>query len=258
MLCAVDSARTPDPRMAIRLDSVGVRFRIPVEQQTTLKEQMIAWMHGRAGMMELWALNNVSLEIGRGEVFGLLGHNGAGKSTLLKLITQVLRPTTGRVQVRGRIAPLQELGGGFHPELTGRENILLTGTLLGYTREDMESRIPSIVEFSGLERFIDSPVRTYSSGMWARLGFAIATDRRSDILLIDEAMGVGDEAFRLKCDRRMAELSSGGTTVLIVSHDLAMIERKCHRVAVLSRGELVMVGRPKDAIAVHKERLARG
>lgn len=239
---------------AIRFERVSVRFRVPVDRATTLKEQAIGWLRGTAGYRDFWALRDVSLSVKRGEVFGLIGHNGAGKSTLLRLVTQVLRPTAGRVWVRGRMSPLLGLGAGFHPELTGRENVLLNGTLLGHTREHMLRRMDAIVDFSGLGEFIDAPARTYSSGMWARLGFAVATDTRPDILIIDEAMAVGDESFRKRCSERMADLRSGGTTVFLVSHELTLFEEQVQRAGWLHEGRLEMVGPPADVVAAYRAR----
>jgi ABC-2 type transport system ATP-binding protein len=190
-------------------------------------------------------LREVSLEVGRGEVMGVIGQNGAGKSTLLKVIARVLRPTLGRVQVRGRVVPLLELGAGFHPELTGRENIVLNGAMFGFTRGDMETKVERIIEFAEIRSFIDAPMRTYSSGMWARLGFAVATDVNPDILILDEVLSVGDEAFQRKCLDRIEEFREKGATILLVSHNTGLVEQKCQRAIWLEHGQLRLLGDSK-------------
>ena len=175
----------------------------PQERIGTFKEYMIRWLQGKVQHSTFWALRDLDLTIQRGEVFGLIGQNGAGKSTLLKIIARVLRPSRGRVWVRGRVAPLLEVGAGFHPELTGRENIYLNGAMLGFSRAEMDAKFKDIVDFAELWDFIDAPLRTYSSGMWARLGFAVATDVDPDILIVDEILSVGDEAFQRKSAERI-------------------------------------------------------
>jgi ABC-type polysaccharide/polyol phosphate transport system ATPase subunit len=230
------------PETAIALDDVSVRYRVPSERINTFKEYMIRWMQRKITNQDFWALHHVNLEVRKGEVFGLVGRNGAGKSTLLKVIAKVLRPTAGRVRVVGHVVPLLELGAGFHPELTGRENIFLNGAMLGYTRAQMEEKFPRIVDFSELGSFIDAPVRTYSSGMYARLGFAIAVDDQPDILIVDEILGVGDEAFQRKCSARIDEYRVQGATILVVSHSAALIEAICQRAAWLDHGEVRALG----------------
>jgi ABC-type polysaccharide/polyol phosphate transport system ATPase subunit len=188
-------------------------------------------------------------------VFGLIGPNGAGKSTLLKLVARVLRPTEGRVLVKGRVSPLLALGAGFHPELTGRENVFLNGALLGFTQKEMEVKFNRIVDFAELWDFIDAPMRTYSSGMWARLGFAVATDVKPDILIVDEVLAVGDEAFQRKSKARMREFRDHGATILIVSHNMSVIESICHRVAWLDHGNINLISDPKTAIQAYRASL---
>ena len=232
----------------ICLEDVSVRYRVPSERINTFKEYMIRWIQRKINKRDFWALHHVNLTINKGEVFGLVGRNGAGKSTLLKIVARVLRPTSGRIRVVGHVVPLLELGAGFHPELTGRENIYLNGAMLGYNRVQMDEKFPRIVDFSELSEFIDAPLRTYSSGMWARLGFAIAVDDQPDILIVDEILGVGDESFQRKCAVRIDEYRNQGATILIVSHNATLIESTCQRAAWLERGELRAIGSPGEIL----------
>jgi ABC-type polysaccharide/polyol phosphate transport system ATPase subunit len=226
----------------IRLENVSVQYRVPQERIGTFKEYAIRWLQGKIKHRSFLALQNVNLSIRKGEVFGLIGENGAGKSTLLKLVARVLKPTRGRVIVKGFVAPLLEIGAGFHPELTGRENIYLNGAMLGFTREEMEKKFQSIIDFSELGEFIDAPLRTYSSGMWARLGFSVATETRPEILIIDEILSVGDEAFQHKSLERIQSFKADGATILLVSHSMSMIEQMCQRAAWLSHGKVIASG----------------
>ncbi|HJV65240.1 MAG TPA: ABC transporter ATP-binding protein [Geomonas sp.] len=187
---------------------------------------------------EFWALKNIDLEIGRGECLGLSGHNGCGKSTTLKLISYVTSPTMGEVSCRGRVAPLIELGAGFHPDLSGMENIYMNGTILGFTIRDVKKAIPAILEFSGLQEFIDVPVKKYSSGMYLRLAFAIAVHSPADIFLFDEVISVGDAQFQARCFEKMNELKAQGKTIVIVSHDQELLEQRTDRVVRLQGGEI--------------------
>ena len=241
----------------IRLENVSVMYRVPTERIGTFKEYMIRRIQGRVEHRDFMALKNVNLSVKRGEVFGLIGHNGAGKSTLLKLVARVLRPTQGRVLVRGRVAPLLELGAGFHPELNGRENIFLNGSLLGYTHQEMEKKYQGIVEFAELQEFINAPLRTYSSGMWARLGFAVATDVDPDVLIIDEILGVGDESFQRKSAARIKSFQKQGVTIFLVSHNMTAIESMCHRVPWLDHGEIRAVGAVDEVIQQYRENQPR-
>jgi lipopolysaccharide transport system ATP-binding protein len=237
-----------NPEEIIRLDAASVRYRAPQERIGTFKEYAIRWLQGKIKQQSFLALDDVTLDVQRGEVFGLIGKNGAGKSTLLKLIARVLRPTTGRVRVRGRVAPLLETGAGFHPELTGRENIYLNGAMLGFTRAEMNEKYPRIVEFSELGDFIEAPIRTYSSGMWARLGFAVATDTRPEILIVDEILSVGDESFQRKSFDRIQSFREQGATILFVSHNMALIESMCQRAAWLDHGKVKAIGSTKSVV----------
>lgn len=220
----------------ICLESVSVKYVFPVERLQSFKEYAIRSLQRRIIRNEFWALREVSLEIRRGETFGIVGRNGAGKSTLLKVISRVMRPTSGRVVVRGRVAPLLELGAGFHPELTGRENVFLNGTLLGMSTAEIDRLFPEIVEFAEIGDFIDAPLRTYSTGMGARLGFAVATARRPDILLIDEVLSVGDMGFQEKCKARIDSFRQQGTTILLIAHSPQLIREVCARAAWLDGG----------------------
>jgi ABC-2 type transport system ATP-binding protein len=232
----------------VLIEQVGVRYRVPNERISTFKEYMIRRIQGKVKHREFWALREINLSIRRGEVFGLIGHNGAGKSTLLKLVARVLKPTEGRVVVRGHVAPLLEVGAGFHGELTGRENVYLNGALLGYSNQEMEEKFPRIVDFAELWDFIDAPMRTYSSGMWARLGFAVATDQQPDVLIVDEVLSVGDEAFQRKSYERIMQFRDGGATILLVSHNMAVVESLCHRVAWIDHGHVKATGKSTAVI----------
>jgi ABC-type polysaccharide/polyol phosphate transport system ATPase subunit len=225
---------------AVSTESVGKRYKRMRDRRSTLKELIV---RGRAKHVDdLWALRDVSLTIPRGSVFGLIGHNGSGKSTLLKVIAGVTRPNQGHVQVTGRVAALIELGAGFHPDLTGRENIRLNGSILGLSRREIDEAMGDIVEFSGLGEFIDEPVKNYSSGMYVRLGFAVAVHMRPDVLLVDEVIAVGDEDFQRKCFDHLNKLRNSGRTIVIVSHSAGMLASMCDQVAWLDHGSLRMVG----------------
>ncbi len=233
----------PEPGVpVVLLDQVSVRYRVPRERIGTFKEFAIRRLRGRLDYYEFWALHSIDLCVFEGEVFGIIGRNGAGKSTLLKVVSRVLHPTSGRVRVRGRVAPLLELGAGFHPELTGRENIFLNSALLGHSRREVEARFDEIVGFADLGEFIDAPLRTYSSGMAARLGFAVATAWRPDVLILDEVLAVGDEAFQQKCHHLIHEFGRQGTTVLLVSHSAETIKHMCGRAAWLDHGAITGLG----------------
>jgi ABC-type polysaccharide/polyol phosphate transport system ATPase subunit len=236
----------------ILLDGVSVRFRVPHERVPTLKEYALRVARRRIRYEEFWALRDVSLTVDAGEAFALIGRNGAGKSTLLKVVARVLRPTAGRARVRGRVAPLLEFGAGFHPELTGRENVFLNGTLLGRSRRELVASFERIVEFAELIEFIDAPLRTYSSGMIARLGFAIATDVRPEVLIVDEGLAVGDTDFQTKCTGRIREFRQAGTTILLVSHQMPYVAETCTRAAWLDHGAVKAVGPAADVVQAYR------
>jgi ABC-type polysaccharide/polyol phosphate transport system ATPase subunit len=242
---------------AVELNGVTVSYRIPKEAVHSLKEYAIRKLQGRIEHGELVALRNATLTIARGERVGVIGPNGAGKSTLFRVIARVCRPSQGRVVVRGRVAPLLELGLGFHGELTGRENVVLHGTLMGFSRDLMKERMDAIVAFAELEEFLDAPIRTYSTGMVARLAFAVATDIDPDVLLVDEALAVGDERFRAKCQDRMGALRESGRTFLLVSHSLADVVGSCARAIWISEGRIVQDG-PAEAVCAAYHAWAQG
>lgn len=233
-------------RPAVELSGVGVRFQLPTERLSSFKEYVLRRLTTRMSKRELWALDDVDLEILPGEVFGLVGGNGAGKSTLLKVVARVLHPTRGRVVLRGGVAPLLELGAGFHPDLSGRENIFLNGSILGHSRTVLAERIDEIVDFAELADFIAMPLRNYSSGMLVRLGFSVATLFRPDILLLDEILAVGDAGFQRKCLERMKEFKAGGTATVLVSHNLEIMKRMCDRIAWIDHGKVRRVGEPTE------------
>ncbi|MDF2751297.1 MAG: transporter related protein, partial [Gaiellaceae bacterium] len=218
----------------IRAEAVSRRFRVHARQARTLKELFV--LRGRTEPADVWALREVSLEIEPGAAVGLVGRNGSGKSTLLRLIAGIIRPTSGAVAVAGRIGSLLELGAGFHPDFSGRENVFLNGSIHGLRRAQIRERFDEIVAFAELEEAIDRPVRTYSSGMYMRLGFAIAAHLDADVLLLDEVFAVGDEAFQRKCFGKIFEFKQRGGTIVFVSHDATQVERLCERAVLLHEG----------------------
>jgi len=240
---------------AILLESVGVCYRIPTDPIKSIKEYAIRAIQGRLQHQSFWALKDINLDLRRGEIFGILGRNGAGKSTLLKVISRVLTPTEGRVWIKGNISPLLQLGAGFHPELTGIENIFLNATILGHKQKDIEEKVEDIIDFSEIGDFINVPLRTYSSGMRARLGFAVATAWKPDILLLDEVLAVGDVAFKEKCIERMSMFRDQGSTVLVVSHSIDNIQETCHRAMWLDEGQIHLAGTANDVCTAYKEEM---
>jgi ABC-2 type transport system ATP-binding protein len=237
---------------ALRLQGISVRYRIPHERYATLREHAIRWLKRRIRYDDYLALHNISLAVRQGEMLGIIGPNGAGKSTLLKVVARVLKPKQGTVWIRGRVAPLLECGAGFHMELTGRENIYLNGTLLGLSRREIDARFQGIVEFAELKEFIDAPLRTYSSGMVSRLGFAVATDADADILIIDEVLSVGDAAFQKKSLERIHRFRRERTTILFVSHDLETVESMCDRVIWLDHGNIKANGSAQGVVREYR------
>jgi ABC-type polysaccharide/polyol phosphate transport system ATPase subunit len=245
-----DAAAVPS---AIAVAGLGKRYRLQHQGQKTLKAAALSLLGRRAPREEFWAVRRVSFAVRRGETLGVIGRNGAGKSTLLGLIAGTITPSEGSVETSGRISSLLELGAGFHPDLTGRENVFLNGSILGLRRREIDERMGAIIAFAELERFIDTPVKHYSSGMFVRLAFSVAMEVDPEILIVDEVLSVGDERFREKCRDRIEGFKGRGRTLLIVSHEMDTIQTMCDRVLVLDHGETVMVDTPGRA--VHEYRM---
>ena len=235
----------------IVVDQVWKRFRIYHERNQYLKASILRGR--RARYEEFWALRDVSLEVREGEVFAIIGENGSGKSTLLKCLTRILTPEKGRIEVKRRMSALLELGSGFHPELSGRENVYLNGAILGMSRREIDLRFDEIVQFSGLERFIDTPVKNYSSGMYVRLGFAVAINVNPDILIVDEVLAVGDAVFQQRCYEKFAELRNAGKTLVVVTHDLGSVRTMADRAVWLSYGELKSEGTAGEVTSTYSD-----
>ena len=230
----------------IKLENVGMYYRKSTQKIDSFKEYLIKYLKKQVVYEEFKALDNINLEIGKGEVVGFVGLNGAGKSTILKVISGVQKPTTGKITVSGKVSPLLELGAGFDHDLTGRENIYLNGLILGYDKKFINSKMDEIIDFAEIRDFIDTPVKNYSSGMRARLGFSIATVQTPQILIVDEVLSVGDGRFKKKSEERMIELIKSDATVLFVSHSIAQIRRLCTKVVWLEKGNIKMVGNTKE------------
>jgi lipopolysaccharide transport system ATP-binding protein len=237
----------------VHFEDIVVQYPFEANRATSLKEFAIRWLRGDIRTSYLVALKGVSAEIQRGENFGIVGRNGAGKSTLMKVISRIIQPNAGRLQVWGRAISLLGVGAGFHPELSGRENVFLYSALLGRGQAFTESHYNEIVEFSELRDFIESPIRTYSTGMTARLGFAVAMVDRPDILMVDEVLAVGDEAFQEKCRQRFREFQDQGTTLIIVSHSLDQVERICQKAMWLHAGEAMAIGPASQVVQQYRE-----
>lgn len=237
---------------AIEAADISKRFRLS-QSRTSLKDR--TFRRGASQHQDFWALQRLDLNVDQGETVGILGHNGSGKSTLLKCIAGILKPTTGTVHVRGRVASLLELGAGFHPDLTGRENVFINAAFLGITRKEIQARFDEIVAFAELDNFIDQQVKYYSSGMFVRLGFAVAVNVDPDILLVDEVLAVGDEVFQQKCLDRVEEFQQDGRTILFVTHAADLVRRICSRAVVLHHGEMVANAEPGEAIRIFREHL---
>lgn len=229
-----------------------MRFNMANDRISSIKEYLVAVAKGKLQHKEFWALKDVSFDVEKGEVVGIIGRNGAGKSTLLKMISGILKPTKGTIQVNGNIVPMLELGSGFDYDLSGRENVFLNGAILGYSKVFLESKFDEILAFSELGEFIDVPIRNYSSGMLMRLAFSIATVVQPEILIVDEILAVGDENFQAKSKARMLELMSGGTTVLFVSHMLSQIREMCHRVVWIEDGVVKMFGDAEEVCEAYQ------
>jgi ABC-type polysaccharide/polyol phosphate transport system ATPase subunit len=240
-----------DASISISVQNVSQVFRVIQERPDTVRELFAKFARKHAGHRDFEAVSGVSFDVRRGEIVGLIGRNGSGKSTLLKIIAGVYRPTTGTVVVNGTLAPLIELGAGMHPELTGRENILLNGLLMGYSKEIMRQRQEKIIEFADIGDFIDSPVKQYSSGMYMRLAFSVATEVDPDILVVDEILAVGDFAFQEKCFDRLRAFRDLGKTIVLVTHSMSQIEDYCDRAILLEKGKLTVDGTPAASIKAY-------
>ncbi len=242
----------------IEVKNVSMRFNMSKERVDSLKEYLIKAAKHQLKFEEFIALNNVSLSVKKGEVVGIVGLNGSGKSTLLKVISGILRPSTGTAAINGSISPLIELGAGFDFDLTARENVFLNGSVLGFSKQTMTEKMDEIIDFAELRDFMDVAIKNFSSGMVARLGFSIATITRPDILIVDEILAVGDFLFQQKCEKRISEMMSGGTTVIIVSHSIEQIERLCNRVVWLEKGNVIMDGPTKEICDLYKANAGHG
>ena len=238
----------------LKFNHVSKRYRLRREVEADASQHVLLrkLQSLRRRSEEFWAVRDVSFEVARGEALGIIGHNGAGKSTILKLLSNITAPTSGEITINGRLSALIEVGSGFHPELTGRENIYLNGSILGMRRREIAKKFDSIVDFAGVRQFIDTPVKRFSSGMYVRLGFSIAAHLDPDILLLDEVLAVGDASFQAKCIRRISELKEAGTTIVFISHDLGAVERLCDRVILMRRGAVAASGDTREVIAEYQ------
>ncbi len=241
---------------AIEIEGLSKSFRLYKEKYNSLKERMLNL--GRNRYQDFKALDDINLAVEAGTTVGLLGHNGSGKSTLLKCMAGIIQPTTGSVRTSGRLAALLELGAGYHPELTGRENVYLNGSILGLARVDVDRVFDEIVAFAGLEQFINTPVKHYSSGMYVRLGFAVAINVDPEILLVDEVLAVGDEVFQRKCIDKVRSFQAENRTIVVVTHNVDLVRQMCHRAAALDHGKLVIEGDPNEVIRTFREKLMTG
>ena len=251
----IDSQAIEDDskKTMIKVDHVSMIFNMASEQLNSIKEYVIKMLKRQLFYEEFWALKDVSFEIRKGDSVGLIGMNGSGKSTMLKIIAGVLKPTKGTVETTGTIAPMIELGAGFDHDLTARENIFLNGALIGYSQEMLEERFDDIISFAGLERFVDVPIKNFSSGMLARLGFSIATIVDADILIIDEILSVGDYQFQNKCKKRIREMMDRNTTVLFVSHSIEQVKEICNKAIWIDRGHVRMIGEAEEVCDAYED-----
>ena len=256
----------------IQIDNLSKLYRLGTIGSGTFQNDLIRWwakirklddplqkvgernIQNKTGNSDLiWALKDINLDVSKGDILGIIGKNGAGKSTLLKILSRITSPTTGSVKIKGRVASLLEIGTGFHPDLTGRENIYLNGAILGMLRNEIDQRLDEIIDFSGIERYIDTPVKRYSSGMYVRLAFAVGAHLNSDILIVDEVLAVGDYAFQKKCLGKLDDISTDGKTVIFVSHNMSTIQSLCSRACLIDQGQMLKVGSVKDIISIYYE-----
>lgn len=238
--------------IAISVDNVEKSFKIYKDKGFTLKERVL-FFKSRNAYVKNNILKGISFDIEKGDILGIVGKNGSGKSTLLKLITKIIYPDSGSIKINGKVSSLIELGAGFHPDMTGRENIYINASIYGLTKKEIDSKLDTIIKFSELEEFIDSPIRTYSSGMYMRLAFSVAINVEAEILLIDEILSVGDANFQAKCFRKMQELKDSGITIVIVSHDLHTMEKLCNKVIWIESGKIKRSGIPNEVLKEYIE-----
>lgn len=247
---------SPTPAPAVVVDNVSLKYRMYKEKNDSLKT---ALLRGRRSVHEdFLALDGVSFEVPAGSTFGLVGRNGAGKSTLLKCLARIIYPDGGSIRANGKVASLLEVGSGFHPELSGRENIFLNGSILGMSKKDLTRKLDEIIDFSGVRKFIDQPVKNYSSGMYVRLGFSIAINVDPDILVVDEILAVGDASFRAKCAQKFVEFKEAGKTVIMVTHSMGALTEMCDQAAWIDQGRLVQVGSADSVVAAYLENVEKG
>ncbi len=242
---------------AVKVDNVSIKFNLSSEKIDSLKEFVIKTIKGEIKYDEFWALQDISFELSRGDRLGILGLNGSGKSTLLKIIADVYKPTEGTVYKKGKVVPLIELGAGFDPQYTGKENVFLYGSVMGIKRSFLCEKYDEIVEFSELERFMDVPLKNYSSGMKARLGFSIATAIKPDILILDEVLSVGDAKFRKKCEERIAGMLDTGVTILFVSHSINQVSEICNKAMILDKGRMIAFGPTSKVEKYYNEKVVK-
>ena len=245
--------KVKNPNAVIVVDNVGMEFRLSKEKVDNLKEYVIKFLKRQLSYKEFWALKNISFEVEKGDRWGIIGLNGAGKSTLLKIVSGVMKPTEGSIEIKGKIIPLLELGAGFDSSYTGKENIFLNGAMLGLSKEFLQEKYEEIVDFSEIRKFINVPLKNYSSGMKARLGFSIATTIKPEILILDEVLSVGDAKFKKKSENKIISLFNEGITVLFVSHSVKQVEKLCNKAMWLEKGEIVMIGDAKEVCAAYEE-----
>jgi ABC-2 type transport system ATP-binding protein len=246
-----------DPLPAIEARDVGVKYNLRLTRRNTLRQSFRSLLSRHEGERDFWALQDVSFKLVHGESLAVIGPNGAGKSTLLQLLAGIIMPSAGSVEVRGQISSLLTLGAGFDQDLTGRQNILLAGAFLGMDGKEVSRRLPGIIEFADIGQFIDAPIKTYSSGMRARLGFSIATSVDPDVLLLDEVLSTGDQVFRAKSKARVLEIAAAAKAVVLVTHDMNWVTEFCNRAVLLERGHLVAEGDPAEVVRIHQEHSER-
>jgi ABC-2 type transport system ATP-binding protein len=242
---------------AIEVRTLGIRYNLRLTKKNTIRESFKNAARRTNGPSHFWALRDVTFRLDHGESLAVIGPNGAGKSTLLQVLARILEPTEGSIDVRGRISSLLTLGAGFDPDLSGRDNIQLAGAFMGMAHDDMMRRLPDIIEFADIGQFMDAPIKTYSSGMNARLGFSIATAVDPDVLLLDEVLGTGDATFRSKSQQRVEELMKSARAIVLVTHDMKWPVEFCNRAILLERGNIVAAGKPEDVVEIHEERSGR-